>query len=74
MVTRKIDELGRIVIPRDYRRALGLTPQTPLEMELNGETIVVRKKTRSCVLCGAPATERFEIELCDDCIRKIQKL
>ena len=74
MVTRKIDELGRIVIPRDYRAALGLSPQSPLEMDLDGETIVIRKKTRTCALCGKPATEKAKIDLCDACIRKVQKL
>ena len=74
MVNRKIDELGRVVIPRDYREALGLTPQTPLTMDLVGDTIVVKKRTLTCALCGKEISEDSKIPLCTKCIRKVKDL
>ncbi len=74
MVNRKIDELGRVVIPRDYREALSLTPQTPLTMDLVGDSIVIKKRTLTCALCGAEIAEECKVALCDDCIRKVKKL
>lgn len=74
MVKRKIDELGRVVIPRDLRAALGLTPQTPLTMELSGERIILEKACESCALCGAPVAENSTLSLCKKCIAKVKKL
>ena len=74
MVNRKIDELGRVVIPRDYREPLGLTPQTPLTMELVGDTIVIKKRTQTCALCGKEISEDGKISLCPACIRKVKNL
>lgn len=74
MVNRKIDELGRVVIPRDYREALDLTPQTPLTMELVGESIVIKRRTHSCALCGTEIAEDAAISLCAKCIRKVKNL
>ena len=76
MVKRKIDELGRVVLPRDYRAALGLDPQTPLAMELVGDTIVIKKLTHTCALCACEIPEDAvgEVDLCPACIRKVKKL
>lgn len=74
MVNRKIDELGRVVIPRDYREALSLTPQTPLTMDLVGDTIVIKKRTLTCALCGDEIREEKPIALCESCIKKVKKL
>ncbi len=74
MVNRKLDELGRVVLPRDYREALGLTPQTPLTMDLAGDTIVIKKRTLTCALCGAEIPEDSKVTLCKKCIAKVKKL
>ena len=74
MVKRKIDELGRVVIPRDYREALGLTPQTPLVMELSEGKIVIERAGAACALCKAPIDKDASPPLCKKCIAAIKKL
>ena len=74
MVKRKVDELGRVVLPRDYREALGLDPQTPLSMDLVGDSIVIKKLVCTCALCGKEIEENSPMNLCKSCIKNIKSL
>lgn len=42
-VTRKVDELGRVVIPKELRNTLGIKEKSPLEIFVEGEDIVLQK-------------------------------
>ncbi|HEY4599876.1 MAG TPA: AbrB/MazE/SpoVT family DNA-binding domain-containing protein [Cerasibacillus sp.] len=42
-VVRKVDELGRIVIPIDIRRSLGINVKDQVEIYLDGDHIVLKK-------------------------------
>ncbi|WJE84611.1 AbrB/MazE/SpoVT family DNA-binding domain-containing protein [Bacillus sp. DX3.1] len=42
-ITRKVDELGRVVIPKELRDTLGFKEKTPLEIFVEGEKIVLQK-------------------------------
>ena len=42
-ITRKVDELGRISIPKSVREELGIKEGTPLEFFINGDKIVVKR-------------------------------
>lgn len=56
-IVRKVDDLGRIVIPMEMRRTLGIKVKDPLEIFSDGDTIVLRKPTDSCVTCGVEVTD-----------------
>ena len=43
MYTRRIDDLGRIVIPKEIRLRLKIEEGDPLDLNLNGETVVIKK-------------------------------
>jgi AbrB family transcriptional regulator, transcriptional pleiotropic regulator of transition state genes len=51
-IVRQIDELGRIVIPIEIRKRLGLAEKDPLEISVKGETILLAKANTVCVFCG----------------------
>ena len=51
-IVREIDELGRIVIPRDIRKTLDLNKKDPMEIYLNGDMIVLKKHVPCCIFCG----------------------
>lgn len=42
-VVRNIDKMGRLVIPNEYRKSLGITPESPLEMLLAEDSIIIYK-------------------------------
>ena len=50
VITRKIDELGRIVLPKELRKTLGIEPGTPIEIYTEDDMIVLKKFENRCVL------------------------
>lgn len=51
-IVRKVDELGRIVLPIECRRALEIEDKDSLEVFMEGSTIVLKKYEPACIFCG----------------------
>ncbi len=51
-IVRKVDELGRIVLPIELRRTLDIAEKDALEIYVDGNTIILRKYEPSCIFCG----------------------
>ena len=53
-IVRSIDSLGRVVLPKELRTTYDITPDTPLEIFTDGDSIIMRKyhAQGSCVFCG----------------------
>ena len=49
---RRLDELGRIVIPIELRRTLDLADRDCLEIFTEGEQIILKKYQPACIFCG----------------------
>ncbi|WP_144639938.1 AbrB/MazE/SpoVT family DNA-binding domain-containing protein [Bacillus cereus] len=60
-VARKEDELGRVVIPVELRRTLGITEGTALGFHVEGENIVLRKQDKSCFVTGEVSESNIEL-------------
>lgn len=52
-IVRKVDELGRIVLPIELRRTLDIAERDPLEIYVDGTSIILKKHESSCVFCGS---------------------
>lgn len=52
-ITKKLDELGRLVIPKELRRAIGVKEGDTLKFELNGNTLILTKFESTCLFCGS---------------------
>ena len=72
-VVRKIDELGRVVLPSELRRVFGIREGDELEISVNGEQIILNKRLDLCLFCGAesPAVEFRGRRVCDDCTAEL---
>lgn len=72
-IVRKIDALGRIVLPIEIRETLGIKERDPLEIFVDGENIVFKKYSPTCIFCDS--TENLTIYkdklICPDCINDI---
>lgn len=72
-IVRKMDELGRVVIPVELRRTLGIGENDALEVFVNGEQIILKKYAPGCVLCGS--LDQLQViegkQLCMECRIKI---
>ncbi|MGH0614879.1 AbrB/MazE/SpoVT family DNA-binding domain-containing protein [Bacillus cereus] len=60
-VVRKVDELGRVVIPVELRRTLGIAEGTALDFHVEGENIVLRKHEKSCFVTGEVSESNMEL-------------
>ena len=49
---RKVDELGRVVIPIELRRTLGISEKDALEIYVDGERIMLKKYEPACIFTG----------------------
>lgn len=52
-IVRRVDELGRIVIPIELRNKLKIAEKDPIEIYVDGSSIVLRKYEETCVFCGS---------------------
>lgn len=75
-ITRKVDELGRVVIPMELRNRLKITEKDPLEIFIDGSSIVLKKINSSCIFCGSDKNLlSFDNKLiCSNCKEKISNL
>lgn len=73
-VVRKVDELGRVVLPMELRRTMNINEKDPLEIYVDGEAIILRKYSPGCIFCGnANGIQNYKGKhLCKDCIRELQ--
>ena len=51
-IVRKVDELGRIVLPIELRRTLEIAERDSLEIYVEGSTIILKKYEPACIFCG----------------------
>ena len=51
-IARKVDDLGRIVLPVEMRRVLGIREGDHLEISVDGPKIVLEKREDQCTFCG----------------------
>lgn len=72
-IVRKVDELGRVVLPIELRRTLDIAEKDALEIYVDGSTIILKKYEPACIFCGsADGVKQFSGRIvCQDCIRKM---
>lgn len=51
-IVRKVDELGRVVLPIELRRTLEINEKDALEIFVDGEQIILKKYQPACIFCG----------------------
>ncbi|OCA98341.1 AbrB/MazE/SpoVT family DNA-binding domain-containing protein [Clostridium beijerinckii] len=52
-IVRKLDPLGRIVIPKEIRKVLGINDGDSMEIIKVDNEVVVRKYSKGCIFCGS---------------------
>ncbi len=75
-IIRRVDELGRIVIPIELRNKLKIAEKDPIEIYVDGSSIVLKKLEETCVFCGSTknVTKYKDKLICDKCIKNIKDL
>jgi len=75
-IVRKLDDLGRIVVPIEIRNVLKMKNGDPLEIFTEGENLILRKYTPGCNCCkNMEVTETvLGVPLCKDCLDEFAKV
>ena len=74
-IVRKVDELGRIVLPIEMRRTLDIAEKDTLEVYVEGDSIILRKYQDACVFCDN-VRDLVSYKgrcVCQDCIAMLSK-
>ena len=74
-IVRKVDELGRIVLPIELSRTLGIEEKDRIEIFVDGESIILRKYQPACIFCdNAKDIINYKGKnICPDCIRAMNE-
>lgn len=74
-IVRKVDELGRIVLPIELRRTLGIAEKDSLEIFVDGACVVLKKYQPCCVFCDD--AENITVfkgkNVCANCLKALKK-
>lgn len=74
-IVRKVDELGRIVLPIELRRTLDIAEKDALEIYVEGSAIILKKYRPSCIFCDSSKDIRtFKGKnICPKCLRELKE-
>ncbi len=75
-IVRKVDELGRVVIPIEIRTKFNIAERDPLEIYVDGSSIILKKFEPNCIFCGntkdlVPYKDKL---ICSKCAKQICNL
>ncbi len=72
-IVRKLDTLGRVVVPMEMRRKLRLKTDSPIEIIMEGDRILMRKYNIACIFCEATEdlVEFRNKHICRQCLCNI---
>ena len=75
-IVRRVDELGRVVIPIELRRAFDIGEKDGIEIFTDGDNIILKKYVRGCIFCGSTkgVKEYMDKDVCSACVDKMKEL
>ncbi|WP_338557952.1 AbrB/MazE/SpoVT family DNA-binding domain-containing protein [Paraclostridium sordellii] len=75
-IIRNIDSLGRVVIPKEFRKMLNIKENEPVEIVCENGAITVKKYNDSCILCGFKEDLKNvkNILICEKCLEEMKDI
>ncbi len=73
-IVRKVDELGRIVLPIELRRTLDIDIKDSIEIYVENDSIILKKYEPTCIFCGnSEDLKTFnDKNICQECLEKLK--
>lgn len=75
-IIRRVDELGRVVIPIEIRNQFNIAEKDPIEIYVDGSSIILKKFEPNCIFCGntQDLLNYNDKLICGKCAKKISNL
>jgi AbrB family transcriptional regulator, transcriptional pleiotropic regulator of transition state genes len=75
-IVRDIDQLGRVVIPIELRRTMGISISDPLEVFVEDDYIILKKYQPACQFCNnsSDMIEYKGKKICKDCLKDFKQI
>ena len=75
-IVRKVDELGRIVLPIEMRRTLDIAEKDALEIYVEGSSVILKKYKPSCIFCDSnkDVVQFKGKNVCPKCLKDLKSL
>lgn len=75
-IIRRVDELGRVVIPIELRNQFNIVEKDPIEIYVDGSSIILKKFESNCIFCGnnKDLLNYNDKLICKECSKKIGNL
>lgn len=75
-IIRRVDELGRVVIPIEIRNQFNIVEKDPIEIYVDGSSIVLKKYEPNCIFCGNTENlvEYKNKLICEKCTKHLNTL
>ena len=75
-IIRKVDDLGRIVLPIEMRRTLDIAEKDALEIYVEGASVILKKYKPSCIFCDTSkdVSEFKGKNVCPKCLKELKSL
>jgi len=73
-IVRNVDELGRIVIPKEMRTKMDISSSDPIEIYVDGDQIILKKYANACTFCGGGVelTTYKGKKICSACLEELK--
>ncbi len=74
-IVRKVDNLGRVVLPVEIRRTMDIDLKDPIEVFVDGQTIILKKYEPECIFCGnAKDVQVYKGKnICSGCFKELRE-
>ncbi|WP_459482076.1 AbrB/MazE/SpoVT family DNA-binding domain-containing protein [Clostridium saccharoperbutylacetonicum] len=74
-IVRKVDELGRIVIPKELRKTMDINECDPMEIYTDEDQIILKKYEPTCIFCneGKDVINYKGKNICTRCLDEMKK-
>ncbi len=75
-IVRKVDELGRVVLPMELRKVMDINIKDPMEIYVDNEFIVLKKYLPACIFCNSAddVTVYEGKSICRECLNKLKEM
>ena len=75
-IIRQLDTLGRIVLPIELRRTIGIGPKDMIEIFVEGSSVILRKYEPDCLFCGGSRelSQYRDKMICARCLKELKQL